>query len=106
RVSGSARLVGHSEIRVSYDKFPSLSLTSATGTRHLFMQAAGGKNKNGRLAPPRSKTDHRSLATDHCYVPSLHPAKYSSCSGVSRSILIPTDSSFSLATRLSSSSGT
>ncbi len=40
------------------------------------------------------------------YVPSLHPARYSSCSGVSRSILIPMDSSFSLATRLSSSSGT
>ena len=40
------------------------------------------------------------------YVPSLQPARYSSCSGVSRSILIPMDSSFSLATRLSSSSGT
>jgi hypothetical protein len=40
------------------------------------------------------------------YVPSDQPAKYSSCSGVSRSILIPIDSSFSLATRLSSSSGT
>src|SRR6185312_1309041 len=42
----------------------------------------------------------------YIYVPSDHPAKYSSCSGVRRSILIPMDSSFSFATRLSSSSGT
>jgi hypothetical protein len=57
-------------------------------------------NKNGaaRAAPPK---------TSHClYVPSLHPARYSSCSGVSRSILMPIDSSFNFATRLSSSSGT
>src|SRR5581483_6853548 len=40
------------------------------------------------------------------YVPSDHPARYSSCSGVSLSILMPMDSSFSFATRLSSSSGT
>jgi hypothetical protein len=40
------------------------------------------------------------------YVPSLQPARYSSCSGVSLSILMLIDSSLSLATRLSSSSGT
>ena len=46
------------------------------------------------------------IASCCLYVPSLHPARYSSCSGVKRSIFIPMDSSFSLATRLSSSSGT
>src|SRR5579862_9765539 len=47
------------------------------------------------------------LATENCsYVPSLQPARYSSCSGVSLSILMLIDSSFNLATRLSSSSGT
>jgi hypothetical protein len=40
------------------------------------------------------------------YVPSDQLARYSSCSGVSRSILMLIDSSFSLATHLSSSSGT
>src|SRR5262249_37941434 len=40
------------------------------------------------------------------YVPSDHPARYSSCSGVSLSILMFIDSSFNFATRLSSSSGT
>gem|GEM_PF-5550909 len=62
-----------------------------------------GKNKE-RLAPllRELKTCHWELI----YVPSLHPARYSSCSGVSLSILMPTDSSLSLATRLSRSSGT
>jgi hypothetical protein len=54
----------------------------------------------------RPANDQRLTTNDGFYVPSFHPAKYSSCSGVSRSILIPIDSSFSLATRLSSSSGT
>ena len=47
------------------------------------------------------------LTTDSWfYVPSDQLARYSSCSGVKRSILMPSDSSLSLATRLSSSSGT
>ncbi len=68
-----------------------------------------GQNKAGRLRRPASslKAAGRSArSTTLTYVPSDHPARYSSCSGVSRSILIPIDSSFSLATRLSSSSGT
>ena len=40
------------------------------------------------------------------YVPSDQLARYSSCSGVRRSILMPMDSSFMRATRLSKSSGT
>src|SRR6202790_5507480 len=64
--------------------------------------------QTGRLAPPRvrAKSRGRRRPRHTNYVPSDHPAKYSSCSGVSRSILMPIDSSFSFATRLSSSSGT
>ena len=51
-------------------------------------------------------SDKNVRATRANYVPSDQPARYSSCSGVRRSILMPMDSSFSLATRLSSSSGT
>ena len=40
------------------------------------------------------------------FVPTFQLARYSSCSGVRRSILMPSDSSLSLATRLSSSTGT
>jgi hypothetical protein len=46
------------------------------------------------------------VANGCCYVPSFQPARYSSCSGVSLSILMLIDSSFSFATRLSRSSGT
>ena len=55
-------------------------------------------------AAPLTTKDERTRT--NYYVPSLHPARYSSCSGVRRSILIPIDSSFNLATRLSRSSGT
>ncbi len=55
--------------------------------------------------PSRSEGLHF-LRMTGSYVPSDQPARYSSCSGVSLSILMPTDSSFSLATRLSRSSGT
>ncbi len=56
-------------------------------------------------SPSRSEGLHF-LSMTRSYVPSDQPARYSSCSGVSLSILMPTDSSFSLATRLSRSSGT
>src|SRR5258708_20180717 len=46
------------------------------------------------------------LFPDCCYVPSSQLARYSSSSGVSRSILTPMDSSFTRATFLSTSSGT
>jgi hypothetical protein len=85
-------------------------------------KAEGRRNKAGRLPPSRFKvkssgqecplhtikvkSSGRGRPLYTCYVPSLHPAKYSSCSGVSRSILIAIDSSFNLATRLSRSSGT
>src|ERR1019366_6773540 len=62
------------------------------------------QKKTGRLAPPRL-AEYLLLGSGP-YGPSLPPARCSSCSGVSRSILIPIDSSFSFATRLSSSSGT
>ena len=55
---------------------------------------------------PRSDADFHGASLKPLYVPSDHPARYSSCSGDRRSILMPIDSSFSLATRLSSSSGT
>ena len=54
-------------------------------------------------AVPQVETQKTKTAN---YVPSDQPARYSSCSGDRRSILMPIDSSFSLATRLSSSSGT
>ena len=63
----------------------------------------------GRLAPPLHQlaTRNQQLTTNNCsYVPSFQLARYSSCSGVRRSILMPMDSSFSLATRLSRSTGT
>jgi len=69
------------------------------------------QNQSG---PKRGRMDSRGRLSPHgpccyrsvCYVPSLQPAKYSSCSGVSLSILILIDSSFNFATRLSRSSGT
>jgi hypothetical protein len=64
------------------------------------------KEKTKRGGTCRPANDQRLTTNDRSYVPSLHPARYSSCSGLNRSILIPIDSSFSLATRLSSSSGT
>ncbi len=60
--------------------------------------SGGNTNAAAHVAPP--------TANDRSYVPSLHPARYSSCSGVSLSILIPMDSSFNFATRLSKSAGT
>ncbi len=65
-----------------------------------------GEDKSGRLSPPRRGIRGRGHPRHANYVPSLHPARYSSCSGVSLSILMPMDSSFSFATRRSSSSGT
>src|SRR5450755_139379 len=59
-------------------------------------------NEKGGIAAAPLTTDHYPLV----YVPSDQLARYSSCSRVRRSILMPIDSSFSLATRLSSSSGT
>ena len=73
---------------------------SRSGT--VFSWSKIFQNKAGQQTPPRE----RPTTNDRRYVPSDHPARYSSCSGVSRSILIPIDSSFSLATLLSSSSGT
>ncbi len=63
------------------------------------------RTTKGRLTPPRERPNANDQRPNS-YVPSLQPARYSSCSGVSLSILIPMDSSFSLATRLSRSSGT
>jgi hypothetical protein len=69
--------------------------------------------RKGRLAPPlfacrlERRPDGASVtAVRSSYVPSFQLAKYSSCSEVSRSILMPSDSSLSLATRLSRSAGT
>ena len=77
-------------------------------TLHSLVLAAEGHglrpSKRGGLRRPAN--DKRPMTNDCSYVPSLQPAKYSSCSGVRRSILMPIDSSFSFATRLSSSSGT
>src|SRR5438552_14274043 len=64
-------------------------------TKHFAGKSARATHQNDQRPPINGR-----------YVPSLHPAKYSSCSGVSLSILMPIDSSFSRATRLSRSSGT
>src|SRR5438128_2035415 len=85
-----------------------ISTTLATSRQRYYPAVSfwesGLAKQKGRLAPPLLTTDDWQLRT--AYVPSFHPAKYSSCSGVSLSILIPIDSSFNLATRLSNSSGT
>src|SRR5712692_10635901 len=54
--------------------------------------------RGGRASTP--------VAPQESYVPSDQLARYSSCSEVKRSILMPSDSSLSLATRLSRSTGT
>jgi hypothetical protein len=80
------------------------SLTEVRGL--TLCQKSCGPEVPGRLTGEAPVTTWFLLMADSFYVPSLQPARYSSCSGVRRSILIPMDSSFSLATRLSSSSGT
>ena len=51
-----------------------------------------GTQRNGAaLAAPLRRTEYCVPST---HVPSVHPARYSSCSGVSLSILMPIDSSF------------
>jgi len=84
--------------------------TASRALPGLFAQI---QKQTGRIEPPRSvhtfgvlRGAEAPLFHNWSYVPSLQPARYSSCSGVRRSILMPIDSSFSLATRLSSSSGT
>jgi hypothetical protein len=67
----------------------------------------GGQKWGTRVSNDAVKVDAGEDArATQAYVPSDQPARYSSCSGVSLSILMAMDSSFSLATRLSSSSGT
>lgn len=76
------------------------STTLRTGPRHTDCRASlGWDGQNAR--PHAGKFPHKQI-----YVPSFQLAKYSSCSEVRRSILMPMDSSFSLATRLSKSTGT
>src|SRR4029077_18053019 len=66
-----------------------------------------GPKRPGRRVDEASAPTWILLGAEYCsYVPSFQPARYSSCSGVSLSILMLIDSSFSFATRLSSSSGT
>jgi hypothetical protein len=103
--------------------FDSLALRAVTRKHLSSLDKAGwrailkmfGKRRLVRLSPELALGAFTFQAparicgkksTHKPYVPSLHPARYSSCSGVRRSILIPMDSSFSRATRLSSSSGT
>src|SRR5271169_6090266 len=87
-------------------QIPPVSLRSGVGMTKGLVGA--GKQSGAACAAPlqSQKQRARAPALHDLYVPSLQPAKYSSWSGVSRSILIPMDSSFSLATRLSRSSGT
>ena len=84
-------------------------LSAGEGPMHYGSATSPYVPKKGAAhAAPLSHAKVRGrVARGHTnYVPSDHPARYSSCSGVSLSILMPTDSSFSLATRLSRSSGT
>jgi len=85
------------------------------GPESFFLDVRGfrrdPKAKGGQECPPHARRRGRHAPPpETCdlvfYVPSFQLAKYSSCSGVNRSILMPIDSSFSLATRLSSSAGT
>ena len=64
-------------------------------------------NKKGGFRRPWESAGEGARATQsRTYVPSLQPARYPSCSGVSLSILMPMDSNFNFATLLSRSSGT
>jgi hypothetical protein len=75
-----------------------------TGSAFTVSRAA----KKGGLRRPTESQEPRAGAAraTRGYVPSFQLAKYSSCSEVRRSILMPSDSSLSLATRLSRSTGT
>ena len=80
---------------------------SGENSRASRRENQSGPKLSGRRADEASAPTRILLGTEYCsYVPSFQPARYSSCSGVSLSILMLIDSSFSLATRLSSSSGT
>jgi len=82
---------------------------SANKSPRLWVAASMIAVKLSSAVALRSGKQRRRLRLERIsrfYVPSLHPARYSSCSGVRRSILIPIDSSFNLATRRSRSSGT